>query len=615
VNTLPGARRVLSLLAGAVRLTRQAAPAGTLLYVVLCLLGGVVPIATAWCTKVLLDGLAVGGAWASLLPWAVALAVTGLVTGLLPVASEYLKQRLDRSVAVLAMDRLYRAMNRLTGMSRMEDPRFRDKLRLAQQTGRSGPGQLVDDGLGALQAGVTMGGFLATLLVINAGMAAIVLLAAVPALLAHLRLSRARAQLLWSIAPSERREVFYAELLASLDAAKELRLLGLGDLFRRRMLVELTAAHAVIAGQDRRDARTHGLLAGLTALVSAGGLVWSVWLASTGRLSIGDVAMFVASIGGVQGALQSLVARLASAHHSMLLFDHYQEIESQSPDLPVAIAPQPVPPLRSGIELRDVWFRYAEDQPWVLRGVNLTIPHGHSLALVGLNGAGKSTVVKLLCRFYDPERGAILWDGVDLRDLPVEDLRARIGAVFQDYMCYDLSAAENVGLGDVSYMDDRGRVVAAAQRAGAHSILAALPKGYDTLLSRMFFDEADREDPETGVLLSGGQWQRVALARAFLRDRRDLMILDEPSSGLDAEAEHEVHSSLRRHRDGATSVLISHRLGAVRDAHLIAVLADGKVTELGSHDELMASSGGYARLFSLQASGYEASGIDRVGAE
>jgi len=241
----------------------------------------------------------------------------------------------------------------------------------------------------------------------------------------------------------------------------------------------------------------------------------------------------------------------------------------------------------------------------VLRGVNLTIPHGHALALVGLNGAGKSTMVKLLCRFYDPDRGAILWDGVDLRDVPVDDLRAKIGAVFQDYMCYDLSAAENIGLGDVSVMEDRERVVAAARRAGAHDIVAGLPRGYDTFLSRMFFDEADREDPETGVLLSGGQWQRLALARAFLRDRRDLMILDEPSSGLDAEAEHEVHSSLRRHRDGATSVLISHRLGAVRDASAIAVLAEGRVAELGSHDELIASGGEYARLFRLQASGYD----------
>ncbi|MEV6237009.1 ABC transporter ATP-binding protein [Lentzea sp. NPDC051838] len=603
MNTSLGARRVLSLLVGAFGLTRAAAPVGMPLYVVLSLLGGVVPLAAAWCTKVLLDGISAGSGWAALVPWAVALALTGLVSGLLPVVSEYLKQRLDRAVAVLTMDRLYRAMGRLTGLARMEDPRFRDKLQLAQQTGRSGPGQLVDDGLGAVQAAITTGGFLGTLLFLNAGMAVIVLVAAVPALIAHLRLSRARVEVLWSITPAERREVFYAELLSSLDAAKELRLLGLGDLFRRRMLVELTAAHALVAGQDLRDARVRGLLASLTAVVSAGGLVWSVWLAVSGTLSIGDVAMFVAAVAGVQGASQSLVHCLASAHHSVLLFHHYQEIESQPPDLPPASAA--VPALRQGIELRDVWFRYADDQPWVLCGVNLTISFGRSTALVGLNGAGKSTIVKLLCRFYDPDRGAILWDGVDIRTFSVDELRSRIGAVFQDYMRYDLTAAENIALGDVSSMDDRGRVVGSAERAGAHDLVAALPRGYDTLLSRMFFDEADREDPETGVLLSGGQWQRLALARAFLRDRRDLMILDEPSSGLDAQAEHEVHSSLRRHREGATSVLISHRLGAVRDAGVIAVLTGGQVAELGTHDELMFLDGDYARLFRLQASGYD----------
>ncbi|MEU0878750.1 ABC transporter ATP-binding protein [Lentzea sp. NPDC005914] len=598
-----GARRVLSLLVSAFGLTRAAAPAGTPVYVVLSLLGGVVPLAAAWCTKILLDGLAVGGGWAALVPWAVALALTGLVSGLLPVVTEYLKQRLDRAVSVLTMDRLYQAMGRLTGLARMEDPRFRDKLQLAQQAGRSGPGRLVDDGLGAVQAAVTTAGFLGTLLVLNAGMAVIVLVAAVPALVAHMRLSRARAEVMWSITPAERREVFYAELLSSLDAAKELRLLGLGDLFRRRMLVELTAAHVVVQGQDRQDARVRGLLAGLTALVSAAGLIWSVWLAVSGSLSIGDVAMFVAAIAGVQGASQSLVHNIASAHHSVLLFHHYREIEAQPPDLPVST--DPVPLLRQGIELRDVWFRYADDQPWVLCGVNLTIPHGRSLALVGLNGAGKSTIVKLLCRFYDPSRGAILWDGADIRSFAVDELRARIGAVFQDYMKYDLTALENIGLGEVSAMDDRARVVAAAQRAGAHDVVTALPRGYDTLLSRMFVDEADREDPETGVLLSGGQWQRLALARAFLRDRRDLMILDEPSSGLDAQAEHEVHSSLRRHREGATSVLISHRLGTVRDASVIAVLTGGQVSEQGTHDELMFLGGDYARLFRLQASGYD----------
>jgi len=251
-----------------------------------------------------------------------------------------------------------------------------------------------------------------------------------------------------------------------------------------------------------------------------------------------------------------------------------------------------------------VWFRYGADQPWVLRGVRLFIPAGEAVALVGHNGAGKSTLVKLLCRFYDPDRGRILWDGVDLRDVGPVDLRRRVTAVFQDYMTYDLSAAENIAVGDLSLAQDAPALAAAAERARVHDAIAALPKGYDTLLTRTFFDLTDKENPETGVLLSGGQWQRVALARAFLRGDRDLMILDEPSSGLDAEAEDEIHRSLRAHRRGHATLLVSHRLNAVREASHIVVLIDGLVAEQGSHDVLMARRGTYARLFATQARGF-----------
>jgi ATP-binding cassette subfamily B protein len=214
----------------------------------------------------------------------------------------------------------------------------------------------------------------------------------------------------------------------------------------------------------------------------------------------------------------------------------------------------------------------------------------------------------------------VLWDGVDLRDMDPAELRRRIGAVFQDYMEYDLTAAENIGLGDVDVLtdadvDEAGRrelVRAAAERAGAHPVIADLPRGYDTLLTRMFFDmpgDADADDgggDQNGVPLSGGQWQRLALARAYLRGQRDLLILDEPSSGLDAEAEHEIHAGLRTHRRGRTSLLISHRLGTVREAERIAVLDEGRVVETGTHDELIAAGGVYARLFGLQAQGYQA---------
>jgi ATP-binding cassette subfamily B protein len=286
------------------------------------------------------------------------------------------------------------------------------------------------------------------------------------------------------------------------------------------------------------------------------------------------------------------------------MLDHYVAVTQAGPDLPIPADPRPLPRLSQGIRFTNVWFRYSDDHPWILRGLDLFIPAGKAVAIVGLNGAGKSTLVKLLCRFYDPERGSITWDGVDLRLVRPEDLRQRLTGVFQDHMSYDMSAADNISIGFVAAREDEARIRGAAQRAGIDDKLSSLPRGYDTLLSRMFFSEEDRDDPETGVQLSGGQWQRTALARAMFRGYRDLMILDEPSASLDPEAEADMHARIRRQRDGATSVLISHRLNTVRDADHIIVLEHGTIVESGPHHELMAAGGRYAGLFRLQAQGY-----------
>jgi len=612
-NAVP-ARQIPGHLRAAVRLAASAAPGILIAYALATVTAGAGPVAAAALLRTLLDRLADGRGGSELLPLGVALGVVGLLVGAVPASTAYLHNRLLRAVGIRAMDRLYQAMNRITGIGAMENPGFRDRLRLAQQSGRSGPGQLVDDALGVLSALITLTGFVGVLVALSPWLALFVVAAAVPAFIAQLRLNRQHATMMWQVSGRARREAHYAELLTTLAAAKEIRLLGLGGLFRTRMLREMTAVNAEEARQDGRELRTRTALAVLTAVVAGGGLLWALVQAGRGSLSIGDIALLVAAVGGVQVAIGGLVDRFASAHHNALLFDHYQHIVNAGPDLPAPAKPLPAPALRTGIELRDVWFRYAPDTPWVLRGVNLTVPYGRTVALVGLNGAGKSTLVKLLCRFYDPTVGTITWDGSDLRDLEVAALRDRIGAVFQDFMAYELSAAENVGLGDVAALDNRARIETAARRAEVHDTVVSLPDGYDTMLTNVYYDEQDRDDPATGVLLSGGQWQRLALARAFMRDDRNLLILDEPTAGLDPQAEHDLHDRLRRHRQGRTSVLISHRLGTVRDADVIVVLADGVVVEQGTHDELLAADAGYANLFRLQASGY-AEPVARVGGD
>jgi ATP-binding cassette, subfamily B, bacterial len=601
-----GPRAVIRLAARAAALAWRCAPGALLAQVAVTAVGGLAPVAAAWLTRALLDRLATGADWPALAGPAFALAGVGTAAAAMAQAARYLAAELDRRVGRHTEGALFDAINGFHGLARLEDPGVQDRLQLAQQAGRAGPGRLVTGCLQATQGGLTVVGFLGGLAVTGSWLAVVVLAGAVPSALVTLSLSRQRARSMWATGHAHRRQSFYARLLSTPDAAKEIRLFGLGPFFRDRMLAEVGAINDVARKLDRRQVTAQAALGTLGAAIAGAGLLWVVMRAAHGRLSIGDVAVFVAAVAGVQSGLAAVIDSGGAAHEALLLFAHYRAIVTAGPDLPVPPLPVPVPALRQAIILRDVWFRYSTDHPWVLRGVDLDIPAGRTTALVGLNGAGKSTLIKLLCRFYDPDRGTVRWDGVDVRAIDPAGLRDRIAAVFQDFRDYDLSAAENVAVGDLTALGDPGRIEEAARRAGIHATLAALPRGYDTLLTRTFYRGADRDDPQHGVLLSGGQWQRVALARAFLRHRRDLLILDEPSAGLDVEAEWQVQRSLRVYRHGGTNVLISHRLSAVRDADHIVVLDDGRVVERGTHDELMAAGGRYARLFALQARGYAA---------
>jgi ATP-binding cassette subfamily B protein len=589
------------------RLTLRAAPGALATRVVTVLITGTAPVAASWLLKYVVDRLTADDFRISDLHWAAA--GIGLLSVLLAAGaavSTYADGRIRRAVSTQAQSELLTAVNRLSGLSKLEQPAFHNRLQLAIQSSQ-GADRLVASMLQGVQGVLTMLGFLGSLLVISPVLALILIVAAVPALLAQLANSRHRADMFRRTSNLARRQIFYRGLLTDPQAAKEIRLYGLGDYFAERLRTDLTSMNRQEERLDRRLAGYETALACLSAAVSTGALVWGVHQAATHAVTTGDVSLLVGALAGMQGALLSLVGSIADSHQTALMFSHYLYVTRVGDDLPAPAVPIAPPPLRRGLELRDVWFRYTDDGPWILRGVSLTIPHGTTLAVVGLNGAGKSTIVKLLCRLYDPQRGSIHWDGIDLTDIPAYELRRRISVVFQDPMEYDLTAGENIGLGDLELLDDHQRIHAAAADADIHTKLVSLPRGYDTMLTRMFFpDEFDEDDdPTSGVQLSGGQWQRLALARALMRSGRDLMILDEPSTGLDAVAERHVHDRLTSIREGATSILVSHRLNTVRAADAIVVIADGVVQEAGTHEQLMAIDGGYAELFNTQAQGYE----------
>jgi ATP-binding cassette subfamily B protein len=475
-----------------------------------------------------------------------------------------------------------------------EDPSFQDKLERARVQATDRLGMMRQMGL-LVQQIITTATLAASILFFSPWLLLLLVVCVVPAFLGESHFAFLGYALAFRLTPVKRQIDYLRFLGASKDSAKELKLFGLNRYLTERFTELSDNVYVENVALAKRRLWATAFLSLVTTLGYYGAYVYVIFETVAGLMTVGTLTFLTGAIAGASANLQMIFSTFSSiADQSLFLTDLLEFFALRPLVTSKANALRAPRPIQQGIEFRGVSFAYPGSARLVLKDLKLQVAPGERIALIGENGEGKTTIVKLITRLYDPTAGSVLLDGMDLREYDLEDYSSQIAVIFQDFMRYDMTAMENIAMGQISERTNTARIELAAKKSLAESVIGKLPGGYEQMLGRRF---------ETGVDLSGGEWQRVALARAYLRDAQ-LLVLDEPTAALDAKSEHEVFERFAELTKGKMALLISHRFSTVKMADRIVVLEKGQIAEEGRHEQLMARGGRYAAMFEMQAASY-----------
>ncbi len=569
------------------------------------LVAGVLPAVAAYVGQLIVDGVLAAmesyeaastpNLWEALSPVLVLVALEGGIIALMALAQRGLsaQQSLLRALLGQKVNVMILEKAGTLSLSQFEDSELYDQLTRARREASTRPLALVNKTFGLLQNAISLASFGVLLVQFSPWALLILVIGALPVFVSEAKFSGDAFRLFRWRSPQTRMQMYLETVLAREDSIKEVKLFGL----EHRFLQRYRAIFQQLFAEDRRLTLRReswgfllGLLGTLTFYAAYG---WVVAETVSGALTLGQMTMYLMVFKQGQSALSaSLTAVSGMYEDNLYLSNLYEYLEQPTETESGQLTEGTV--ANDGLRFEHVSFAYPGGQE-VLHDISLHVVPGSSLALVGENGSGKTTLIKLLTRLYRPTQGRILLDGSDLNDWDTQALRARVGVIFQDFVRYQLTVGENLGVGDTTAFEDQQRWRQAAKDGLADSFIKRMPDGYQTQLGRWF---------KNGQELSGGQWQKVALSRAYMREDADILVLDEPTAAMDAAAEADVFARFREHSHDKMTILISHRFSTVRSADQIIVIDQGRIIERGTHETLLEANGRYASLFHLQAEGY-----------